>query len=114
MLVTWRDREERAQMIPCPNQTRLAFCQRDPLRYRDLVADLLPAPAIGAMALDRYWVNNGQLVDRGGQPPALAVADQDVVDSVEEPALLACVHPAGARVKLRLEGESVPAGEADI
>jgi len=101
------DRQEiGTTMLLCDdNQLRWAFCRRDPLRYRDLIRDLLPPSAIDGAMLERYWVNEGKLVDRGEQPRAPALEDHYYVDSLEKPSLLACVHGTAPRAKLRLEGE---------
>jgi GNAT superfamily N-acetyltransferase len=92
-------------MIPCDDaKIRLEFCHRDYLRYRELIGDLLP-PSAWDGAMERYWVNDGRLVDRGEQAREPAIPDHYYVDSLRKPSLLACVHVVKPRAKLRLEGE---------
>jgi GNAT superfamily N-acetyltransferase len=96
-------------MIPCDDaQTRLDFCHRDYLRYRELIGDLMPPTALDG-ATERYWVDDGRLVDRGEQAREPAVHDRYYVDSLEMPSLLAWVHGAKPRARLRLEG-GLPSG----
>ncbi len=79
-------------MIPCDDaQIRLDFCHRDYLPYRELIGDLMP-PTVLDGAMERYWVDDGRLVDRGEQAREPAIHDHYCVDSLERPSLLAWVH----------------------
>jgi len=93
-------------MIPCDDtQIVLDFCDRDHLRYGELISGLAPSPTALDELMERYWVDDGRLADRGEQAREPAVPDHYYVDSLERPSLLAWVHGVAPRAKLRLEGE---------
>jgi GNAT superfamily N-acetyltransferase len=83
----------------------LDFCHRDHLRYSGLLSSLAPSATERDEAMmERYWVDEGRLVDRGEQPRELEGHDDYYLDARENPSLLACVRVIKSRAKLRLEG----------
>jgi len=93
-------------MIPCDDtEMMLDFCHRDHLRYGELISGLAPSPTALDELMERYWVDDGHLVDRGQEASEPEVHKQYYVDSRENPSLLACVSGVKPHLKLRLEGE---------
>jgi GNAT superfamily N-acetyltransferase len=99
------DEPEEHHVIPCHDtQSMLDLCHCDHVRYCGLITGLAPSPTSLDELMERYWVDDGRLVDRGAdacKPKAHAY----YVDSRERPAVLACVGGVKPHLKLRLEGE---------
>jgi len=93
-------------VIPCDDtQIILDFCHRDHVRYTDLVSGTASSPSVLARAMERYWVDDGHLVDRGEEACKSEGHREYYVDSRERPAVLACVGGVKPHLKLQVEGE---------
>jgi GNAT superfamily N-acetyltransferase len=93
----------------------LDFCHRDRLRYSALIGDLAPSEtALDGATVERYWVDDGRLVDRGEQTRELEVHNDYYLDSRENPSLLACVRLIKSRAKLRLEGKLQSGNDREV
>ena len=84
------------------------------MRYTDLVSGIASSPTALDAAMERYWVDDGRLADRGDQAREPAAPDHYYVDSLERPSLLARVHRVPPRAKLRLEGELQSAKDQEL
>jgi len=94
-------------------QLLLDFCHSDPLRYSAFISDLTPVEGgVAAALVERYWVQDGRLVDRGEPTQEPVGHNVHYLDSEEDPSLLACVRSIGPCAKLRLEGV-VPRGSEE-